>query len=235
MSQIFVSHSQKDTEIRSFFGNIFATTHIKAFFKEIEGFSSKNPSTEISRNIQDSNAVFILLGKNVQKFRHTNDWVDWESGVAKGKNKDIWVFEPASLLGKIEVVIPSVSHYVVYETNDFFQDYIRKIINSYKEFKNIVPATLSGAALGALSGTIAEATIPKKKKFTGIGTIIGTLVGTVGGAILGGASQKHPSGVKFECAHCANSYGIHTEEANMRLRCPICNQFNEITLNSMEK
>lgn len=128
MPQIFVSHSQKDTEIRGFFGTIFATTHVKAFFKEIEGFRSKKYSDEIKKNIQNSNAFFILLGKNGQKLRHTNDWVTWESGVAKGVNKDIWVFKPSNLFGKLKVVIPDVNHYVIYEKDEYYQDYIRKII-----------------------------------------------------------------------------------------------------------
>ncbi|MFX1452897.1 MAG: hypothetical protein ACFFCM_18815 [Promethearchaeota archaeon] len=233
MTSIFISHSKKDAEIRSFFEGIFATTHIKAFFKEIEGFSSKEPSEEIKRNIQNSNAVFVLLGEKVQKLRHTNDWVAWESGVAKGLNKDIWVFEPSSLLGKIKVVISHVSHYVLYEPDEFYQDYIRKIINSYKEFKNIVPATLTGAAIGATGGTLTEVATTKKKKLTGLGTIIGSLIGAVGGAIIGGSSQKHPKGIKFKCPHCGITYGIHTNHP--KIRCPICNEVSEVDWDSIKK
>ena len=133
-----MSHSQKDTKIREFFGCIFATTHVKAFFKEIEGFDSKKHSDEIRRNIKNSNAVFVLLGKNVQKYRFTNDWVIWETGIAKGLNKDIWVFEPSNLFRTLKVVIPEVTHYVIYDKDDVIipeKDIVMLMI--YKQIRNI--------------------------------------------------------------------------------------------------
>lgn len=225
MTSIFVSHSQKDTKIRDFFGTVFATTKVKAIFKEIEGFSSTSQSSEIKRNIQDSKAVFILLGKYVQKLSHTRDWVISESGIAEATDKDIWVFEPLSLLGKIDVIIPHLNHYAIYKMDDHYRQYFRKIVNYYDQSDHL-PAALIGGAVGGLTGTLIEALIPKKSGFTGIGALIGALLGGTGGLIWADSTRKQPSGRSFKCPQCENSYIIHMELK--KIRCPICNSILKI-------
>lgn len=95
ISQIFVSHSRKDVKIRDFFGNIFGTTRVKGIFKEIEGIIKKPDPEEIKKDIQDSNAIFILLGKNVQIFSNcTNRPKDHCKGEPRAfcmENDTIWI------------------------------------------------------------------------------------------------------------------------------------------------
>jgi hypothetical protein len=114
MAQIFVSHSQRDTEIIHFFLEAFAGTKVKLHLEELEREVPSGVTAEkIERDIQVSNAVFVLLSENVEKLSHTRDWINWECGTAK--NKEIWVFEPFECLGKIRVVVPRFNHYALFE------------------------------------------------------------------------------------------------------------------------
>src|SRR2546422_2947788 len=117
MAQIFVSHSAKDKELVSFLSKAFASTQVKAVFAEFEAIL-KGPANaqRIAQDIRISNAVFVLLGRNVQELKHTRDWVGWESGFAAAAametNKDIWVLEAIAETDGLSVVIPHLRHYV---------------------------------------------------------------------------------------------------------------------------
>ena len=122
MAQIFVSHSQRDKDIIRFFLEAFAGAKVKPHLEELE----KEPPTgvtaaKIEQDIQSSNAVFVLLSEKVESLKHTRDWVSWECGTAK--NKDIWVFEPSESLGRISVIIPRLSQYLVFERTDEWRRY----------------------------------------------------------------------------------------------------------------
>lgn len=205
MAQIFVSHSAEDEEIKKFFGTLFGTTNVKATYKEIEGFSTPEAWLEIQNDIQRSKAIFVLLGPNVQKIQHTRDWVVWESAMASPMRKDIWVFEPYEGLGKIDVIIPHVDHYMVYQQTKDFQDYIRQIIESYDDFQ-VLQTALTVALLGR--GPIRS------------------LIGASIGASIADPSRKRPKGVTIECCDCHVSYSIHMRLDN--IRCPACNSWLQI-------
>lgn len=98
---------------------------MKAVFEEFEKiFKGKITRDQIGKDIENSRAVFVILSQNVEKIRHTRDWVVCESGVAK--NKDIWVFEPYSQYGKISVIVPFLRNYVIFGVHDAWLGYIRK-------------------------------------------------------------------------------------------------------------
>src|SRR5713226_7371025 len=110
MAQVFVSHSRRDTEIIHFFLEAFAGTKVKPHLEELEKeIPSGLTAQKIERDIQSTNAVFVLLSENVEKISHTRDWMNWECGIAR--NKELWVFEPFESLGKISVVVPHFNHY----------------------------------------------------------------------------------------------------------------------------
>ena len=226
MTQIFVSHSSSDKKVLGFFSTIFASTNVRAVFKEIEGFASNSLYVDIMNYIRISSAVFILLGKNAQKLKHTRDWIAWESGISKTLEKEIWVFEPIHLLGKINVVIPDLSHYVIYWDSKELTHYIRNIIDSYDESKKLSSSVLGGAA-GLLGGLILESLVSDNNKISGIGGTIGSIIGAGIGLVFGDKSHTRPLGITLRCVKCRNSYEIHNKLDV--IRCPVCNTVLKIS------
>jgi DNA-directed RNA polymerase subunit RPC12/RpoP len=198
MAQIFVSHSADDKEIKGFFGTIFAITNVKAIYKEIGGFSTPEAGLDIQNDIQRSKAIFVLLGPNVQRIRHTRDWVVWESAIASPMHKDIWVFEPHERLGEIDVIIPHVDHYMVYQQTKDYQEYIRQIIESYDD-SQVLPNAFKVSALGGSRRDLIR-------------------------ALMADPSEKRPIGVPIKCPKCQVSHRLHTLHTHLdTIRCPACN------------
>jgi hypothetical protein len=210
MSQIFVSHSSKDTELVSLLSRAFAATRVKGVFEEFEALV-KGPANalRIAQDVRESNAVFVLLGKNVEEIKHTRDWVGWESGVSAATalltNKDVWVLESISELEKLTVVIPHLRHYVCFDPADArWQGYLTQVITSYDN-SHVLTAVSGSAAAGAVIGD-------------GVGALWGAGVGLVLAAM---AAPARPVGIPINCPQCASSYSVHL--ASPRMRCPVCN------------
>lgn len=206
MAQIFVSHSQRDEDIRHFFLDAFAGTSVKPHFQELEkepppGITAK----EIERDIESSNAVFVLLSENVQSLEHTRDWVNWECGTAK--NKDIWIFEPFESLGKIRVIVPRYNHYVLFERTPEWRIYLRSIIESYDD-SHVLPTLSLAAGGGAL--------LNEKDRVSGVAT--GLVVG-LAGLFLHNVS-KPSFGIGVRCWKCSSNYKVHRYG---NFRCAVCN------------
>lgn len=207
MSQIFISHSQKDQPLKDFIANAFAITKVKAVFEEYEKILNGTVTADkIAGDIENSQAVFVLLSDNVQNIPHTRDWVVWETGIAK--NKDIWVFEPYFQSGKISVVTPYLKHYVVYSTHDSWLAYIRQIIESYDDSHVLSTMLLAGGA-GAM--------LAEKNKGPA------ALLGALAGVLLSDKSGERPSGNTIMCNNCFSSYSIHLPISVDTFRCPVCN------------
>lgn len=207
MAQIFISHSQKDKDLRDFFSNAFAGTKVKAIFEEFEKILRGQVTSEhIKKDIENSKAVFVILSQNVQDIPHTRDWVIWETGVAK--NRDIWVFEPYSQFGRISVITPYLKHYVIFDTSDDWLGYIRRIIESYDD-SNVLQTLLLTGGVGAL--------LAEKDKISG--AVLGTLLGLA----ISDKSKGRPTGIGVICSECSSSYNIHIPQGINVFRCPVCN------------
>jgi ribosomal protein S27E len=210
MSQIFVSHSREDKDGTDFINRAFASTKVEAKYEEIEAIlQGQRTAAQIGRDILQSNALFVLLGKEIEKLRHTRDWVAWESGVAAGAafqaNKDIWVFEPLEESSQLSVVIPHLRHHVCFEMTDPWLAYIRAIVSSYDD-SHFLPAALAGAGIGA-----------------GIASARGAVVGGIAALILAANKQSRPTGLPIQCPNCHSNYSIHRDPARHMMRCPVCN------------
>lgn len=214
MAQIFISHSQKDKNLRDFFSNAFAGTKVKAIFEEFEKILRGGiTSVHIANDIKDSKAVFVISSQNVQGVPHTRDWVVWETGVAT--NRDIWLFEPYSQFGRISIVIPYLRHYVIFDTNNAWLAYIRKIIESYDD-SHVLPTFL---VAGGISAALAE-----KDK------IESAILGGLAGLTIYDKSKERPTGINVICPNCSSSYNIHVPQGMTIFRCPVCNKYLEIKL-----
>lgn len=128
MAKIFISHSKQDKGIKDFFLEAFAGTNVKPHLEELEKpVPSGVTAVKIEKDIFQSNALFVLLSTNIGELKHTRDWITWECG--RASNKHVWVFEPAETIGTIDVVIPKIDHYVVYEQNEVWREEIRSLVD----------------------------------------------------------------------------------------------------------
>lgn len=212
MAQIFVSHSGKDRELVDYFSNMFASTKVKAIFEEFEKISTREITThKIEQDIDNSNAVFVILSMNVQAIPHTRDWVNWETGASK--NKDIWVFEPYTQLGRISIATPRLTHYVIFDTNESYFDYIKKIIETYDD-SHVLPTLISTTGAGALMGQAG-------------GAVIGMIAGL---AISNKTKMERPNGQRIRCIRCSSLYNIHLPQGMNKFRCPVCNIVLQINI-----
>ncbi|MCZ7616566.1 MAG: toll/interleukin-1 receptor domain-containing protein [Ignavibacteriaceae bacterium] len=206
MAQIFISHSKKDKDIIHFFLEAFAGTKVKPQFEEFEKEVPTGINAQkIEKDMQASNAVFVLLSENVEIIRYTRDWVIWEYGTAK--NKDIWIFEPLESLSKISVVVPRFNHYALFQLTEEWRKYLRDIIESYDD-SHVLPTLSATTGGGAL--------LNEKDRLTG--SVIGFGFGV--GTLLLKALLKPAFGIEVKCWKCNSNYKIHNYG---NFRCAICN------------
>ena len=211
MAQIFVSHSSKDRELVDVLTRAFASTKVRAVYEEFEAIT-EGPATakRILQHISQSNAIFVVLGRQVEERKHTRDWVGFESGAAAASalqvNKDVWVLESAADTESLSVVIPHLNHYVCLDhTLEWWQGYLTQIIASYDD-SHVVTAMMTAGLAGVAATRRPE------------GAVVGLGVGLLLGAM---ASQTRPSGVPLRCPQCQSVYNVHL--ALLRMRCPVCN------------
>ncbi len=136
MPEIFVSHMAKDIEYRRYFEDICNLAKTRPIFEELEQIVEEKISWQkIMEDIDRSKAVFVILSQNIQdkERKHTRDWIVWETGVAAAKKKDVWVLEPYSELGKISIVIPYLTQYMLFVDNNECKIYLKEIIESYSD------------------------------------------------------------------------------------------------------
>lgn len=207
MAHIFISHSQHDKDTIHFFLEAFAGTKVKPHLEELESPPPAGIGAgKIASDIQTANAVFVLLSETVESLNHTRDWIAWECGTAM--NKDVWVFESPSRIGKSSVVVPRVTHYAVFEHTAEWRNYLREIIASYDD-SHVIPTLSAATSGGALLNAKDRAT----------GAAIGLAFGV--GALALHSILKPQLGVAIRCENCQSNYQIHLKG---HFRCPVCNE-----------
>jgi hypothetical protein len=139
MAQILISHSQRD-ELRG--------TGVTDLWREYEDASPTGIKAEdITRDIELSSAVFVLLSQTVETLPHTRDCVLLECGIAAAKQKPVWVFEPYDSFGRITTAILRFDHYIRFNDNDVWRQYIHQIAASHND-----NPMLARIAVGLLGG-----------------------------------------------------------------------------------
>ena len=207
MAQIFISHSAKDNKLKNFINQAFATTKVEAKYEEIEAIlEGRRTAPQISADIARSNAVFILLGENVEQLQHTQNWVTWESGVGSQANKDIWAFEAFEDRAKLSVIIPHLHHHVCFEYTDFWLAYIRAIVSAHDD-SHVIPAISAGVATGVATENFG----------------VGLVTSGIAFLLLRGNKQGPPPGIPIRCMSCNAVYRIHRDLTWNIMRCPVCN------------
>lgn len=203
MTQIFISHSQRDEGIKNLFLRAFRGSAITDVYREYEDAPPTGVKAEdITRDIELSSAVFVLLSETVASLPHTRDWILFECGVAAAKQRSVWVFEPYESFGRITIAIPRFDHYVRFNDNDVWRQYIHQIAASHNE--NPMLARLASAALG------------------------GWLFGWGGALSLFLVSQfvfraaERPAGYSTSCPTCGRMFVVHLPRESDAFRCPNC-------------
>lgn len=76
MTQIFISHSQRDEGIKNLFLRAFRGSGITDVYREYEDAPPTGVKAEdITRDIELSSAVFVLLSETVASLPYTRDWM----------------------------------------------------------------------------------------------------------------------------------------------------------------
>ncbi len=203
MAQIFISHSQRDEDIKNLFLRAFRGTGVTDLWREYEDAPPTGVKAEdITRDIELSSAVFVLLSQTVETLPHTRDWILFECGIAAAKQKPVWVFEPYDSFGKITTAIPRFDHYIRFNDNDIWRQYIHQIAASHND--NPMLARIAVGLLGGWS----------------FGWVIG-----IGAFILSQGIFKpaeRPVGYSTSCPTCRRMFVAHLPYESDPFRCPNC-------------
>src|SRR5438552_19063586 len=110
LTQIFVSHSQKDPNL-PFFLEAFKGSLLKPVFMEF-GNVDLPWWKPIKEQVAASLATFVLLSKPLEERKYTQNWIDFEVGLSCAENKQVWVFEPQDQ--EVEFNVPYCTYYCIY-------------------------------------------------------------------------------------------------------------------------
>jgi hypothetical protein len=110
LRQIFLSHSKDDSRLR-FFERACASAGVALRTMELEHVAPP-PWRSIFAEIASSQILFVSLSEPLvqQGYRHTQNWIDYEVGLACGREMPIWVFEPYEV--RIDFTVPYCTHSV---------------------------------------------------------------------------------------------------------------------------
>jgi len=152
MYQIFVSHTQLDKEFCDTFDRVCARVGIKAFRSEFETIGIPAWET-IKKAMSQSIAMFLLVGKqlttqqanNPPEWKHTQNWIAYETGLACQKGIDVWVFCDAGV--EINFPVPYFNNYALFglgSKGNF--DFMKGILTHYSN-GNTYAAPFPGRAI----------------------------------------------------------------------------------------
>lgn len=135
--QLFMSHTKLDKEFCNRFDIQAARVGVKVFRSEFEEI--KSPAWEtIKEQIDASDALFLLVGKHLVKsqaaserdpklreeWKHTQNWIAYEIGLASEREIDVWVLCD---LVDINFPVPYFNNYAIYSATRW----IREILEFY--------------------------------------------------------------------------------------------------------
>ena len=108
--QVFMSHSNKDEEGKSFFNQYFAVAkNTTAFWYTFEGVNPPH-SIALRRAISESQSIFVLKSRFFNNY-WTYSWINYEVGLAYGMGLPVFVFENPSNFYQM-FPIPFVTAYI---------------------------------------------------------------------------------------------------------------------------
>ena len=137
--QLFMSHTKKDKEFCDRFDIQAARVGVRIFRSEFEEIKPPAWKT-IKENIDASDALFLLVGKQLVKaqaasekdsksreeWKHTQNWIAYEIGVACELGIDVWV-----MCDNVDInfPVPYLNNYAIYGT----ASWIRSVLKVYRD------------------------------------------------------------------------------------------------------
>jgi hypothetical protein len=108
--RVFLSHSKDDPRLR-FFERACSSAGVELGEMELET-PEFPPWRSIRREIARSEILFVSLSEPLMRidYRHTQNWIDYEVGLACQRELQVWVFEPTET--PIDFPIPYCTHCV---------------------------------------------------------------------------------------------------------------------------
>lgn len=113
LRQAFLSHSKDDSRLR-FFEEACSAAGVILKKMELED-PEFPPWRSIRREVGKSQIVFVSLSEPLQRldYRHTQNWIDYEVGLACQRELPVWVFEPFEV--QVDFPIPYCTHTVRFD------------------------------------------------------------------------------------------------------------------------
>lgn len=122
--QVFMSHTKLDEEFCDRFESAAPRVGIKVFRSEFETIKSPAWKT-IKKEMNKSSAMFLLVGKELakaqtmsdeskeyrDKWKHTQNWIAYEIGLACQKGIDVWVVCDTGVT--LNFPVPYLNNYIL--------------------------------------------------------------------------------------------------------------------------
>ena len=117
MGDIFICHSRHDHDLVIYMNEVCANAgaHAQEFEFNYSALG-RTANEEIVTIMEKCSVLFVLLGRNISRSRHTSNWVSSEVGLAKGMSIPVWVMEDWWI--PIDFPVPFVDHYIRINVGD---------------------------------------------------------------------------------------------------------------------
>ncbi|SRR6266699_1276083 len=93
MVQIFIAHSSKDKPLIDWIAGNLRAIGITPYQAGYDSPSETSLQDKLRREISRSQAVFLILTRNVTRSLNTSTIIQWEFDTAKEKKKPVFVFK----------------------------------------------------------------------------------------------------------------------------------------------
>ncbi|SRR6266516_3238325 len=93
MAQIFIAHSSKDKPLIDWIAGNLRAIGITPYQAGYDSPSETSLQDKLRREISRSQAVFLILTRNVTGSMNTSTIIQWEFDTAKEKKKPVYVFK----------------------------------------------------------------------------------------------------------------------------------------------
>ena len=113
--QIFISHSRDDTNLLDELDRVFGKAGLKQYRASFED-QAPPVSEDLKTQINQSVAMFVVLGRQAQAKTHTMIWIGWEAGIAVQSGIPVWILE--DIQARVTQPIPSLSDFVLWDSRD---------------------------------------------------------------------------------------------------------------------
>lgn len=144
MTQVFMSHTKLDKDFCDSFDVLAVREGLTVFRSEFEIFQKPAWKT-IKQAIEESSIMFLMVGKELvnaqelsssyqrinESWRHTQNWISYEVGLACQKGIDVWVICDSV---RINFPVPYLNNYVLWGIKRKEKDDIRWWRNLFQLF-----------------------------------------------------------------------------------------------------